>query len=209
MLLKCFPPANLPTALSLGLTASQPTNNDTDTSAATTSDNNETEGIDTEYTSSPLDYFTHIRHLNLEPRFVEIACSPLGKLPLNSKVKEYIASKEFDIIMRSFPVASAHGQDRISTAGVVNRYISTIFQHEIPWCLASPILGQLQSLTIHHTFSLRHFIDVVDRLRSFEMVRVLFVDISNGIFSDADETVRYNRSEAAVRELVGFVCEHA
>lgn len=41
------------------------------------------------------------------------------------------------------------------------------------------------------------------------MVRVLFLDIPGGMFSDADETVRYNRNEAAVRELVGFVREHA
>lgn len=166
MLLKCLPPANLPTALSLGLAASQPTNNHTNTSTAITGNNNETEGFDTEYTPSPLDYFAHIRYVNLEPRFVEITYSHLGSLPLNSKVAEYIGNKEFDDIVRSCPVSPAYGQDWINISGVLDRCISTIFQHEVPWCLASPILGQLQSLTIHHTFSLRHFIGVVDRLRS-------------------------------------------
>lgn len=199
MLLMCLPPAALSTPVSLGLAVRLPT----------TSHNKMAE-FDACHTPSPLDYFAHIRHLHLEPWFVELAysSSSLVSEPLNSKVAEYLVSKEFDLIVRSYPLLLS-SQERTNTPGVLGRYISTIFQHEVPWCLASPILGQLQSLTIHHTFSLRHFVGVTDRLESLEMVRVLFQDIVDGLFSDPDKTVRYDKYETAAWELVGFVQGHA
>ena len=77
MLLNHLPPASLLTPASLGLAAFQ-----------STASNIKASAFDACHTPSPLGYFAHIRHLNLELWFFDLTYSFLVSEPLNSEAAE-------------------------------------------------------------------------------------------------------------------------
>ncbi|KAF9904626.1 hypothetical protein EC991_002556 [Linnemannia zychae] len=159
--------------------------------------------------ASPLDYCSHIRHINLEPCFIEVAFPKLHERVLHDSILEYVASKEFDDIFLTQPLSTRYGRLGLNEPGILYSYYLSILQHEVTWCLAFPILEQLQSLTIHHTYSVGQFMKVIGRLESLEEVRFMLIDTHEYIFKDPDWD-RWNRySEEAAWKMVEFVRQHA
>ncbi|KAG0378130.1 hypothetical protein BGX24_004679 [Mortierella sp. AD032] len=217
MLLDSLPSASLPTGLSVALAVSTTTTAtttittpETETIAATIIDNEELiVHLSSSTPSSPFDYQTYIRHINLEPGFVEVAFPLLYERIFHDSILGYIATKTFDDIYQAQPLSTRYGRPGLNEPGVLYRYYISILHHEIIWCLAFPILEQLQSLTIQHTYSLNQFMNVVDRLRSLEEVRFSFMDVQGYIFQDPDWDTMISRGETAAWEMVRFVQEHA
>ncbi|KAF9926812.1 hypothetical protein FBU30_003666 [Linnemannia zychae] len=207
MLLQCLSPASLPTGLSLALSARHPP-------AVCHFNEDESRTDDHAWQASFYDYFAHIRHLNLEPGFVELAYSSLGSVPLSSKVLAYFASEEFINICRSWfalSLSPSEYETFFNIPDIAYYCFSSILQHEVPWCLAFPIFEQLESLTIHNAFSIKEYRSVINRLSSLEKVRFLLLDILSGVFIDIRNGwyTRTRKEEAMVRETIEFVREHA
>ncbi|KAG0271193.1 hypothetical protein BGZ95_001045, partial [Linnemannia exigua] len=209
MLLDSIPPVSLPTGLSAAFAVSTTATATTSITIGTMTASEETLVRLSSTSSSPLDYRTHIRHINLEPGFVGVTFPLLHERIFHDSILGYIASKDFDDFYQAQPLSTIYGKPGLNESSVLYCYYTYILQHEVMWSLALPILEQLQSFTIQHTYSLKHFMRMIDRFRSLEEVRFLFMDFLEYIFLDPDWDTMTSRGEAAAWEMVGFVREHA
>ncbi|KAG0320295.1 hypothetical protein BGZ97_000300 [Linnemannia gamsii] len=231
MLLSRLPPTSLPTALSLALApptmkTSAKNDNRNSVSAALskvwepfrtkTSAKNTTST--TSYYSS-LDYFAHIRHLNMSPKYAEVDCRQKQRLdvPLNHAQQAYSNSNEFKRLYHARPLGPAFNNNWTSHPKYFHFYYHTILHHEVPWSLGFYILEQLQSLTIHRVYNIKYYIDVVHRLKNLERVDFLLCEMYENEFNargvDADEdgvnelTAQLERTTR--QDVTQFVQEHA
>ncbi|KAF8942330.1 hypothetical protein BGZ47_006587 [Haplosporangium gracile] len=202
MLLHCLPPTSLPTALSLALVPSTTTK----PSGATTSNNS--------YYSA-LDYLAHIRHLDMRPWYAEVDCRLTHKIDtsLSHAQQEYTNTDEFSRLYNARPFGPAFNNKWRSNPSRVHFYYHTILHHEVPWSLGFFILEQLQSLTIHRVYNIKHYIDVVHRLKNLEKVHFLLREICENEFNDdgADgENGATEQLENTIQQdVLRFVQEHA
>lgn len=236
MLLSRLPPTSLPTALSLALasplTATTSAKNDNRNSlsaalsnawppfkaktsakniAATTST---TTNNNSYYTS--LDYLAHIRHLNVSSIYAEVDYHLKQKLEasLSHAQKAYSKSDEFKQLYNARPLGPAFNNDWRINPEYFHFYYRTILHHEVPWSLGFYILEQLQSLTIHRVYSIKHYIDVVHRLKNLEKVDFLLREIYEDEFNadrDDEDGVREPTAQlerTILQDVTLFVQEH-
>ncbi|KAF9545498.1 hypothetical protein EC957_010914 [Mortierella hygrophila] len=232
MLLSRLPPTSLPTALTLALapstTPKQSGRNtrkslstafslfapfttktsieNTDTTTGTTTSKN------ISYYSA-LDYLAHIRHLDMRPWYAEVDCCLAHKIgtSLTHAQKEYTKSDEFNKLYNAHPFAPAFSNNWRSNSMSVHFYYHTILHHEVPWSLGFFILEQLQSLTIHRVYNIKHYISVVNRLKNLEKVDFLLREIYEDEFNlggrDGDVTEQLERT--IQQDVVQFIQDHA
>lgn len=234
MLLSRLPPTSLPTALSLALAPSTTTkqsgrNNRNSLSTAfslfapfTTKTNTKITATTTSITTSnnnsyysALDYLAHIRHLDMRPRYAEVDCHQGHKFDtsLTHAQEEYIKSDEFNKLYNARPFAPAFSNNWRSNSRSLHFYYHTILHHEVPWCLGFFILEQLHSLTIHRVYNIKHYIDVIDRLKNLEKVHFLLREIHEDEFNDGGrddvDDVTEQLERTIQQDVVQFVQDHA
>ncbi|KAK3824137.1 MAG: hypothetical protein JOS17DRAFT_752075 [Linnemannia elongata] len=233
MLLSRLPPTSLPTALSLALAPSAKTkqserNKRSSLSTAfsvfapfttKTSTQNTVASISTTTSNnnsyySALDYLTHIRHLDMRPRYAEVDCRQTYKAdtPFSHAQEEYTKSDEFNKLYNANPFAPAFSNNWPPNPRMLHFYYHTILHHEVPWCLGFFILEQLHSLTILRVYNIKYYINVVDRLKNLEKVHFLLLEIREDEFNYGGDNVDdvTEQLERRIRQdVVQFVQDHA
>ncbi|KAF9092520.1 hypothetical protein BGX29_010420, partial [Mortierella sp. GBA35] len=123
-----------------------------------------------------LDYMSHIRHLTLGQWAIaqsSIWPSPnLASTISTSKLPAYIQGQDFQNTYCANRLLSLYANqlDPFSTSStLLSLQLRTALVKEVNWALASPILDQLQSLTIPVS-DIKRYLDVVDRLKDLEHV---------------------------------------
>ncbi|KAK3809061.1 MAG: hypothetical protein J3R72DRAFT_464234, partial [Linnemannia gamsii] len=199
MLLGRLPTDSLTTAISLVLA-------DIEMGATYNKGNNDSYNSNNNNTNSSLDYLGQIRHLDTRPWHAEFDCDPL----------DYTLSDEFRRSLCSNPLE--FNDKQWSKSRLRKFYFHAVLHHEIPWVLGLPILDQLQSLTIHRVYSIKHYIDVIHRLGNLEKIQFLLLEIYENEFNyegeDENEDEEDYRTTAQLKrtilqDLLRFVQEHA
>ncbi|KAG0072254.1 hypothetical protein BGZ89_007313 [Linnemannia elongata] len=234
MLLSRLPSTSLPTALSLALAPSTTTKQNerknrnslsttfslfspfttkTSTKTTATTTGTTTGNSDSYYTA--LDYLAQIRHLDMRPSHAEVDCRLEHNIDtsLTHAQKEYTKSDEFNKLYNTHPFGPDFSYNWRSNSRSVHFYYHTILHHEVPWSLGFFILEQLQSLTIHRVYNIKHYIDVVDRLKNLEKVHFLLREIYEDEFNDSggddEDGVTEQLERTIQRDVVQFVQSHA
>ncbi|KAG0072988.1 hypothetical protein BGZ89_000596 [Linnemannia elongata] len=194
--------ASLPKTLLLILTSDP-----TDTSSATT-----TTTITKGTTKSSLDYLAQIRHLYFKHWELAWECNwRLLSLDLDPRQLEYIQSDEFDQVYQSNPFA--WGYIHWTTEPILQEYYRITTRLDAFWCLAEPILEQLQSITIPIS-RIKQYHKVVGRFKNLEFVHFAttqpFEDLPEGNEDEGniDNGTSKRRKLELVQEMMWFVKEH-
>ncbi|KAG0276215.1 hypothetical protein BGZ95_007833 [Linnemannia exigua] len=151
--------------------------------------------------SSSFDYLAQIRHFNTIAKTI----NGLITLPhwtatgfpesLSPDLIAYLYSDEFDRIYHSTPFRPEIVAHQIgpSKEALLYLYYHIVLDQEAVWCLASPILEQLQSFTIPYMSSIKSYIEVVGRFKSLESIRFMMdeqLEVIKDMFRFVQEHVR-------------------
>ncbi|KAG0273142.1 hypothetical protein BGZ95_011039 [Linnemannia exigua] len=177
------------------------------------------------HNNSPLDYFAHIRDLCLErwaigPHRTSIYVSSPFTSP---EVMAYIQTDEFKSLChmdRLYPqyVRRFHPETQL-----LLQYFRVILIREANWALASPILGQLRTLTVP-VADIGRYLSVVEQLASlehvwFRMDEVFDYESTSGrgenwsIIGTTPQGIEFTRKckerkDAVMKDVIRFVKEH-
>ncbi|KAF9126198.1 hypothetical protein BGW39_006808 [Mortierella sp. 14UC] len=231
MLLDRLPVADLcrrPKVLSLGLTATVNPNNKDSSSINNNTDDNDALHCPSlllpsiTSSSTSFNYLAHIRHLNIIrnglvalPHWTESGI-PDG---LSPGLLTYLLSDEFGKICKSDPTQARRVETELGPTidSDVYYYYQMVLDQEALWCLASPILEQLQSFTIPHMFSVKNYLEVVGRFKNLERLRFMTHTPFEGPLSDDDyhasnnsatRTPTATHNGKAIQGMFWFVQEH-
>ncbi|KAG0277289.1 hypothetical protein BGZ96_002919 [Linnemannia gamsii] len=102
---------------------------------------------------------------------------------LSHAQKTYSKSDEFKRLYDARPLGPAFNNNWRFNPSYFHFYYRTILLHEVPWSLGFYILEQLQSLAIHRVYNIKHYIDVVHRLKALEKVDFLLHEIYEDEFN--------------------------
>ncbi|KAK3824237.1 MAG: hypothetical protein JOS17DRAFT_833827 [Linnemannia elongata] len=172
------------------------TSDPTDTSSATT-----TTTTITGTTNSSLDYLAYIRHLKIERWDHDWECNwKFFSADLEPHQLEYLQSDEFDQLYKSNPFAPEYLD--WATEGRIQQYYRITTRLDAFWCLAEPILEQLQSITIP-TSRIKQYHKVVGRFKSLESVHFSTARTFEDPFINKKQ-----RRVLVVQEIMRFVQEH-
>ncbi|KAF9114752.1 hypothetical protein BGX30_006493, partial [Mortierella sp. GBA39] len=127
----------------------------------------------------PLDYFAHIRHLNLRPEaIVPDHFWPQGEPPPDAFA--CMQGPEFSRIYRTYSFLQSHIWRFDLTCEPIQMYYRAVLYREINWHLTSRILEQLKSISISAS-DLDRFYSIMSRLGSVEHMEFIL-----------DEAIDYN-----------------
>lgn len=128
---------------------------------------------------SPLDYFAHIRHLNLQPEvIVPEHFWPQGDPPADAST--CMQGPEFSQIYQTYSLLQSHIWRFDLTCEPIQMYYRAVLYREVNWCLTSRILEQLISISISVS-DLNRFYSIMSRLGSLEHAEFIL-----------DEAIDYN-----------------
>ncbi|KAF9145384.1 hypothetical protein BGX30_009183 [Mortierella sp. GBA39] len=176
-------------------------------------------------TNSSLDYLAHIRHLNIQTRDSWELKKTFLPTALPPHVLEYIKSDEFDQLYQSNPFAPEYACSFMDKDRTLQDYYRVIIVLEAYWCLANPILEQLQSFTIPYICNIERYHKVVGRFKNLE--RLVFAmsetfedpfgEIDDGIDDSIDDDFHIDtwdwkaskqRRDEVIQDQTRFVREH-
>lgn len=163
-------------------------------------------------TASPLEYATHIRHINLENwAFLDKSLSFLSTT-LPPDLQEYIRKPEFAALCPWDQFLSEY--ERYHSQQDIRRRVFRVLLHrEVTWILANPILEQLQTL-VTPVSDINRYLGVVDRLRRLECVRCLLDEIYDCRPAEAPRATEewsakaQERKNKSMGSLAQFVEDH-
>ncbi|KAG0287738.1 hypothetical protein BGZ96_008368 [Linnemannia gamsii] len=197
MLLSRLPADTLPPVISLALGANKPPS-DMDTSPST---------------RSPLNYSAHIRNFDLPTIAMSITSYWPISQPTPTSVANYMQGEEFTQICESARHLPAYTQKIKTKEGLLQLHYEAHLYCEACWALASPLLEQLQSLTLPVS-DLGRYSRAISRLRNLERLHFLLdkiVDYDWDHFSDVAQEVRdetKERKDDLYQTVVQFVEDH-
>ena len=186
-LLGCLPLATLPKALVLALTTDRrypppPT------------------------TASPLDYLAHVRHLNMDNSFsLTMGCSVVDR-NIPPEQLAYIRTEEFKNRYRSNQFINHSSFD--NNRDILQHFFHVVLRQEAVWCLAHPILEQLQSFTIPFMSTIKQYHEVVDRLRSLVTIR-FDMSVYYDWYGQEFPPRKGSYNDVVTQDMVRFVQAHA
>ncbi|KAG0063257.1 hypothetical protein BGZ89_009997 [Linnemannia elongata] len=160
------------------------------------------------YTQAPrpfYDYLRYVRHLNpLAFRWEPLIFQP-DKKPTTEELA-YLQGEEYAHLRQSICVLEGF-IDSYSSDGEFLRHLhNVIVYREVIWSLASPILDQLESLTIPLS-EIDRYLHVVNRLGRLESVYVSIDEVYESGHLRMDKSTKPLRDKA-MRTLVQFVEDH-
>ncbi|KAF9100088.1 hypothetical protein BGX23_006052 [Mortierella sp. AD031] len=165
-------------------------------------------------TSSPLDYLSHIQHLNLLAPEVYYSEMP-G--PIDPKISAYVREEGFQQSCNLYRFIPGCFQDEDEKMLLLLQQFRVDLLREANWAIAEPILEELQTLIIPVS-DIKRYLGVVDRFTSLEHVRFCLDDIFDFDYTpdDIDEAeseeivhaATQARKDEAMQGLVQFVKEH-
>ncbi|KAF9079965.1 hypothetical protein BGX23_002886 [Mortierella sp. AD031] len=163
-------------------------------------------------TNSPIEYFAHIRDLCLERWSTGPHYSWDFKDP-SAEVQEYIQTDKFKALCHMDRLCPDYARRFKPETKLLFYYFRVILNREANWALASPILGQVRTLTIPIS-DIGRYLRVVDRLESLEHVRFRLDEAFDygpreATTLDAEFTrATRMRKDKVMQDLVRFVREH-
>jgi hypothetical protein len=165
---------------------------------------------------SPLNYIIHLRRLDLG-RWSDVIpiCAYFSTPPDN--VVDYLKTPEFQSIAGLEHLLPSYIRRNIPDQYGLQAAFRIVLFREVNWALASPILEQLQSLTIPVS-DIRRYLGIIDRLGDLEQVwfhlDVIFEYYTGDIDLDDPEsqdiwTATRVRKEEITQDMIQFVRTHA
>ncbi|KAH7038647.1 hypothetical protein BKA57DRAFT_473822 [Linnemannia elongata] len=157
---------------------------------------------------SSLNYFAHIRHLNLDVGAMD-PLQPLSQEDWRSE-QMYFLSNEFSQLRRSHHLARAYADLLYHQQGPVSIHRRLLLYREVTWLFANNVLEQLQSLTIPLS-DIKRYINIVCRMGSLEHIRYLLDEAwTHPVIKNSDGTeVTDARKEEVLSLAVQLVKDHA
>ncbi|KAF9144429.1 hypothetical protein BG015_000117 [Linnemannia schmuckeri] len=165
----------------------------------------------------PVDYAAYIRHL----------CLPSWALDLDfywpkgcheREALAYMKSTEFIQLCKDHNLLPCYEENLGTESEILQYHFQVILWRQACWSLASPILEQLQSLTIP-VFDLDRYSDAIARLGNLEHLEFALDDIvdyseeayygGDMVMSPKFESEAQTRKERRLRAMVHFVRDHA
>ncbi|KAK5821560.1 hypothetical protein F5H01DRAFT_403449 [Linnemannia elongata] len=161
-------------------------------------------------TGSSLDYLAHIRHLNIEAgASLELTSAGVtNSLPPHQLA--YIQSDEFNRLYQSNPFAPDYFQYYDDEhCNIMQKYYEVLLHQETVWCMAYPILEQLQSFTIPYMPSIKHYLKVVGRFKSLEEVRFNMNEMfEDPYYFEMSPETRRPHNDLVIQDMMRFFQEH-
>ncbi|KAF9087028.1 hypothetical protein BGX23_008412 [Mortierella sp. AD031] len=160
----------------------------------------------------PIDYFAHIRHLNLERWAVDID----RIWPKNNTRPEILAFALGETFEHQCQLDRLLPEYRweFTKTDILRHHYHVMLYQETSWCLAFPILEQLESMTMPIS-AVGRYLAVVERLQRVESIRLITDDVLDydSAFSRDEEAMAVlhatrNRQLGVLRTLALFVREH-
>ncbi|KAG9069469.1 hypothetical protein KI688_010372 [Linnemannia hyalina] len=176
-------------------------------------------------TNSSLDYLAHIRHLNIQTRDSWELKNTFLPTALPPHVLKYIRSDEFDQLYQSNPFAPEYACSFMDKDRTMQDYYQVIIVLEAYWCLANPILEQLQSFTIPYIRNIERYHKVVGRFKNLERLVFAISETFEDPFGEIDDSIddsidddfhidtwdwrsSKQRRDKAIQDQTQFVSEH-
>ncbi|KAF9142523.1 hypothetical protein BG015_000792 [Linnemannia schmuckeri] len=166
--------------------------------------------------NSSLDYTAHIHHLR---QWTIASLAHLKWEHPNPALQSYVLQEDLQRTYCFNPFYRPINRDFVRVQATTS-YFRMAHSREVNWILMSPILKQLQTLTVP-VLDTRRYISVIDRLRDLENVLFVLDELfvygpanspSNNGYSqtDVEEILRTTkaREEATMQDLFLFVKEH-
>lgn len=160
------------------------------------------------YTQAPrstYDYLSHVRHLNP----LAFQCEPLIFRPDKNVTTEelaYLQGEDYAQLRQSVCVLRAFIASYSSEGKFLRHLHNVIVYREVIWSLASPILDQLESLTIPLS-EIDRYLQVVNRLGRLECVALTIDEVYESGNMEMDDLTGPCKDKA-MRTLVQFVEHH-
>ncbi|KAK3824148.1 MAG: hypothetical protein JOS17DRAFT_752101 [Linnemannia elongata] len=165
----------------------------------------------------PLDYAAFIHHLCLPSWALELDYYwPRGSH--HRETRAYMKGAEFAQLCKDHNLLPCYEENLGTESEILQYHFQVILWRQACWCLASPILEQLQSLTIP-VFDLDRYSAAISRLGNLEHLEFALDDIvdyseeayygGDMVMSPQFESEAHARKDRRLRAMVQFVRDHA
>ncbi|KAH7038690.1 hypothetical protein BKA57DRAFT_473960 [Linnemannia elongata] len=162
---------------------------------------------------SRFDYFSHIRHLLIQPSIVEMDCFGSSSSVFPVKALEYMERPEFFEMCQSYCLWTLSEERLLTNRRILRGYYQVLLLREVSWSLSSSIFDQLQTLTLPLS-DLDRYSGAMDRLGNLRHI-VICVDQAvkcnwqrHSNTTPKSRAATEARQESLLRTLVHFVEEH-
>ncbi|KAF9908950.1 hypothetical protein EC991_009250 [Linnemannia zychae] len=202
-LLGRLPITSLPKPLVLALTTSPVAPGTSTTTYSTTT----IDPVGSSAVSSLFDYLAHIRHFSTPGQ--DVWEQTLLTTDLLPHQLAYIQSDEFDQIYQSQPFATTYAAYFRTKNKLLEKYYRTIINLDALWCLADPILEQLQSFTIPVRL-IKRYRELISRFKSLESIQFAMSQMfEEPFYSDKSTGLSRPPNDEVLLDMVEFVLEHS
>ncbi|KAG0372748.1 hypothetical protein BGX24_012635 [Mortierella sp. AD032] len=163
------------------------------------SDEGEDEEPSSAKTISTFNYLAFVRHLNLDLDHIK---------PKRRSLWKSIHEHSPQVTEALEPHFSAYDEMFMSQRSIRQMFEGAIIYWQVCWSLASPILEQLESLTIPLA-DIKRYMDVIDRLERLEHVRFNLDGSFAQRYQDTDgHYATYDHAIRSAQSMVPFIMEH-
>ncbi|KAG0268810.1 hypothetical protein BGZ95_002299 [Linnemannia exigua] len=157
--------------------------------------------------ASSLNYISQIRHLNIA---VDAMVQYTTLSPDEYAIEQsYFLSDEFNHHCLSYHISPAYANILYPKQKLFQLYRQVLLYREVTWTLASPILKQLQSLTIPVS-DIKRYAEVVFRMESLEHIRFLLDEVwTHPVITNSDTAAEtLARKDEVLQSIIRFVQNH-
>ncbi|KAK5821561.1 hypothetical protein F5H01DRAFT_411302 [Linnemannia elongata] len=158
-------------------------------------------------TNSSLDYLAHVRHFNLKLPDAWQGCFLSSNFPPHQLA--YIQSDEFNSLFNSNSFTPSATNRFRTREELLQKFYLAIICLDAIWCLADPILEQLQIFVIP-VRHLKRYLEIVDRFKSLEKVSFKMSEMfDDPLYDSMDAEIRRPNNDEVLQDMVHFIREHS